>query len=158
MTFSVDDFANMTTDAPMDTSYPSHPEGEYLFLIDSDPKQLQVKHVTGVGDKGPYDFHQIELICLSQDDNVKQEMGRDRVQVLAQVNLEFDLQGRLSTERGKNVMLGQLREALGQNETKSWKPSMLLGQGPVYGRVKQRDAKDGSGRKFANVVAFAKAS
>lgn len=155
MAFNLDDFMNQAVDAPMATSYPVHPEGEYVFMLDSDPKMLEVKHVSGTGDKGPYDFHQMELVCISQDEKVRHDMGREVVKTIARVNVDFDLSGRLATGEGKNVLLGQFRDALGQN-TPGWTPRQLLGAGPFIGRVKQRGSTDGSDRKFANIVAVAK--
>ncbi|SRR5258705_2504102 len=155
MSFNLDDFMNQTVDAAMDTTYPVHPEGEFLFMVDTDPDMLKVKHVSGTGDKGPYDFHQIELVCVSQDEKVKHDMGRDKVTCVARVNLDFDITGALASGPGKNVLLGQFREAFDQNKP-GWSPKQLLGQGPFIGRVKQRDATDGSGRKFANIVSVTK--
>lgn len=154
MSFNLQDFMDTTVDAPMETTYPVHPEGEFAFMFDADPKMLEVKNIKGTSASGKdYDFHQWELICISQDDKVKADMGRDKVTIRCRVNLDFDENGRLATGTGKNVLLGQIREALDQNKP-GWKPSMLLGAGPFIGRVKQTEGKDG--RKYSDVVAVAK--
>lgn len=154
MTFNLDEFMNTAVDAPMATTYPVHPEGEFPFMLDADPKMLEVKHLSGVSGKtgNPYDFHQIELVCIAQDDGVKQKMGRDKVTVRLRLNLDFDTNGRLATGEGKNVLLGQLKEALDQNKA-GWTPKQLLGAGPFIGRVKHSVGGD---RTYADITAVAK--
>lgn len=151
--FNLDEFMNNSVDAPMDTQYPVCAEGEWPFVLDGDPKMLEVKNIKGSNDRGSYDFFQMELVALCQSDTVKKEMGRDRVPVRARINLDFDHNGRLSVDKGKNVNLGQLRDALGQNKP-GWSPKMLLGAGPFIGRVKH-SAPDKNGRVYADIVAFA---
>ena len=155
MAFDLESFISSTVDAPMDTSFPVCPEGEFSFLLDTDPKMLEVKNIKGVskGSGNAYDFHQMELVAVCQSDDVRKAMGRDRVPVRMRVNLDFDVNGRLATGTGKNVILGQLREALGQNKP-GWSPKQLLGAGPFIGRVKQSEGNDG--RKYADIVAAAK--
>jgi hypothetical protein len=154
MSFNLDEFMNAAVDAPMATSYPVHPEGEFPFMLDADPKMLEVKHMSGVSAKtgNPYDFHQMELVALAQDDGVKAKMGRDKVAVRLRLNLDFDGNGRLAVGEGKNVILGQLRDALGQN-VPGWTPKQLLGAGPFIGRVKHSSFND---RTYADIVAVAK--
>lgn len=151
--FNLDDFAKATVDAPMETTYPVHPEGEFPFMFDAEPKMLEVKHIAGTNDRGSYDFYQLELVALAQSPEVKASMGRDKVTVRCRVNLDFDENGKLATGTGKNVLLGQIREALDQNRP-GWSPQQILGAGPFLGRVKQSEGKDG--RKYADIVAVAK--
>lgn len=154
MTFNLDQFMNDAVDAPMATSYPVHPAGEFPFMLDADPKMLEVKHLSGVSNKtgNPYDFHQMELVAIAQDDGVKQKMGRDKVTVRIRVNLDFDTNGRLAVGEGKNVMLGQLREALDQNKP-GWTPKQLLGAGPFIGLVKHSQSGD---RTYADITTVTK--
>lgn len=156
MTFNLDEFINTTVDAPMATSYPTPPEGEFPFLFDADPKMLEVKHLQGTSQTtgNPYDFHQWELVAICQDPGVKQKMGRDKVTLRCRVNLDFDPSGRLAVGEGKNVLLGQIRDALGQNGA-GWSPKQLLGAGPFIGRVKH-SKPDVNGRVYADIVAVAK--
>jgi hypothetical protein len=154
MPFDLDTIMNTTVDAPMATSYPTHPEGEFPFMFDADPKMLEVRNIKGVSANGnAYDFHQWELVALAQDPKVKADMGRDKVTIRCRVNLDFDENGRFATGTGKNVMLGQIREALGQN-VPGWTAKQLLGAGPFIGRVKHTEGKDG--RTYADIVAVAK--
>lgn len=64
MAFDLDQFMNQTVDAPMETTYPAHPEGEFLFMLDNEPKMLTPKHITGSNEQGSWDFHQMELLCV----------------------------------------------------------------------------------------------
>lgn len=156
MAFDLDSFMNATVDAPMETSFPVCPEGEWPFIFDGDPKMLEVKNIKGISKNtgNPYDFHQMELVALCQSDKVKADMGRDKVLVRLRVNLDFDPSGRLATGVGKNIILGQVRDALGQN-TPGWSPRQLLGAGPFIGRVKHSEGSDG--RKYADITAVARA-
>lgn len=155
MPFDLDNFVNSAVDAPMDTEYPVCPEGEFAFILDGNPEQLKVENISGVSQRtgNAYDFHQMSLLALCQDDKVRADMGRDKVPVRMRLNLDFDQNGRLSTEKGKNILLGQLRAALNQN-TPGWKPNQLLGAGPFLGRVRHTTGNDG--RKYADIVGATK--
>jgi hypothetical protein len=142
--------------APLSTQIEVCPEGEFPFVIGSDPKMLEPRHVTGTSDKGPYDFWVLDLTCECQDQNVKSQLGRDKVTARCSINLDIDANGQLDAGKGKNVSLGQLREALGQN-TPDWNPGRLLGAGPFIGKVVHRDNPKG-GAPFVNIVRTAKIS
>ena len=69
--------------------------------------------------------------------------------------LDTEGDGRLSFGANKNVKLGQLREALGQNHRGTpWSFSMLTGQGPLKIRI-EPDKKDPE--KYSRVVAITRA-
>lgn len=150
MSFDPAAFMNTPSD-PLPTQYEVVPEGEFKMLLDSDPKMLEVRKVEGVSQKtgNPYLFYQLELNCIILDDAVKAKLGREKVTSRMRINLDFDDQGRLQTGPNKNVALGQLREALGQNKP-GWTPQALLGAGPFIGRVKHTSGKDGA--TYADVV------
>jgi hypothetical protein len=73
------------------------------------------------------------------------------------INLDFDDTGKLVNGPNRNVALGQLREALGQNKP-GWTPQQLLGAGPFIGRVKHTSSKTNPEQKFAEVVKAGKIS
>lgn len=152
MAFDPQQFMNTPSD-PLPTAYEVIPEGEYKMLLDSDPKMLEVKKVEGVSSKTgePYLFYQIELSCLVLDEKVKAKLGREKVTARMRINLDFDDAGKLTTGPNKNVALGQLRDALGQNKP-GWTPQQLLGAGPFIGRVKHQASKTNPEMKFAEVV------
>lgn len=156
MTFDPQAFMNSASD-PMPTQYPVCPEGEYLFVIDSDPKACTVENVSGISQKTgkPYDFNQMVLACLCQDDGVRQKLGQERVTVRLRINLDLDPStNKLVAGEGKNVALGRLREALGQNKP-GWTPQNLLGAGPFMGLVKHTTTEKGT---FADIARVSKVS
>lgn len=150
--FDPNAFLNSTAD-PLPTSYEVIPEGEYQMLLDADPKMLEVRKIEGISKNSgePYLFYQIELSCLVLDEKVKAKLGRDKVTARMRINLDFDDAGHLTNGPNKNVALGQLREALGQNKP-GWTPAQLLGAGPFIGRVKHSSSKTNPEQKFAEVV------
>lgn len=152
MAFDPQQFMNTPAD-PLPVSYEVIPEGEYQMLLDSDPKMLEVRKIEGVSSKSgdPYLFYQLELSCLVLDEKVKAKLGRDKVTARMRINLDFDGDGKLTNGPNRNVALGQLRDALGQNKP-GWTPAQLLGAGPFIGRVKHSSSKTNPEQKFAEVV------
>lgn len=152
-TFDLDQFTSSPVGA-METDFERIPEGDWRFMIDTNPEMLQPKEIKGEGEKGPYHFFNLELTCVCQDESVKAKMQRDRVTAVMRVRLDLDLTaaeaGKLVFEEGKNknVALGQLRAALGQN-TPGWSPKMLLGAGPFLGKVTHQKTDRGT---FVNIV------
>jgi len=153
--FDPNQFMSSAVD-PMNTQMEVVPEGDYRFLIDGDPKQLTPKNLKGISQRTnePYDFWQIELLCFCLDDAVKQKLGRDKVTVRLRLNLDLDATGRLEVGANKNIGLGQLRDALGQNKP-GWSPQMLLGAGPFIGKVKHNTTDKGT---FADIQRVARIS
>ena len=139
---------------PMATQMEVVPEGDFKFTIDTDPKQLNPKNLKGTSTRtgNDYDFWQIELNCHLLDDAVKQKLGREKVLVRLRLNLDLDESGRLEVGPNKNVGLGQLRDALGQNAP-GWTPQKLLGAGPFIGKVKHTTSEKGT---FADIQRVAK--
>jgi len=131
-------------------------EGEYIAVIDpvseENFKSFDIKKGERAGQKG---------LSLNLTWNINDESGA----IIAKIgrtpkvrqNLFLDLttQGGLDFGKGRNVSLGQLREALGQNMTgRPWSFGML-GGGVAKIKVKHRILDDG--RTMAEVQAVAKA-
>ncbi len=153
MAFDPDKFMNSAA-APMPTQMQVCPEGEWLFTIDTDPKQLTPKNISGVSQRtgNAYNFHQLELMCWCQSPEPKQKLGREKLGVRLRINLDLDENGGLIVADDKNVALGRLRTALDQN-TPDWTPKALLGAGPFRGMVKVNDTDSG---KFADITRVTK--
>lgn len=152
MTFDPNAFMNSAVE-PMATTFELPPEGDCRFIIDSDPKQLTPREVKwNDKDTGePRSFHQLELNCIAQDDRVKQAVGRDQVKVRMRINLDLNAAGGLDTGKNKNVALGALRDALGQN-TPGWTPQKLLGAGPFMGKITHTADRKDPMKKYAEVT------
>ena len=155
---------------PLTTVYEVCPEGEFQMMIDSDPKQIQVttddtstqfgirRHVgTSQRTGEPYDFTDWTLACVVMDEKVKARLGRDKVIVRMRLNLDLDENGKIATGPNKNVGLGQLRDALGQNKP-GWMATSLLGAGTFIGKVSHTADKTNPSKKYADVTRVAKIS
>lgn len=149
-------FMNQPTD-PMSTTYPVIPEGEYPMMFDADPEMLVPRKVEWQDKQTGEDrfFWQMELRCIVQDEAVKAKLQLDRVTTRCRVNLDFNDDGSLSTDRTKNIFLGRIRDALGQNEA-GWVPKSLLGAGPFMGKVTHTSDKKNPEIKYAEVTSVGK--
>ncbi len=157
MAFDPNAFMQAAAD-PMPTQMEVIREGEFPFVMDGDNKMLIPKNLKGVSAKtgNAYDFWQIELVALCQDEGEKQRLGRQKLPVRMRINLDLDPNnGSLVVGTNKNVALGKLREALGQNKP-GWSPSALLNAGPFIGKVAHTNGSDGS--TYADIVRVTKIS
>lgn len=146
--FDPDQFMSMTVDGANDTEYATIPAGEYPAMI-ADAKMAEREGKEG-NKFYPLDI-QWQLINPSQD--LINAMGRDKIIVRQSVFVDFTDGGSLDMGKGKNVGLGKLRDALGQN-TPGWRPGMLIGAGPATIKVTQGPDKQGVVRN--NVTAVGK--
>lgn len=160
MSFNAEQFINSTVNAPMSTATIVCPEGEWTAVI-SDEGDLAdwFRTVEWKDKKSGADRSSpaIRIPFLITDQRARAIAKRsDDAKLYAYMDsfLDLDHDGNLDTSEGKNVKLGALRAALGQNNAGTpWTFSMLRGAGPVIVKVSQRsfDDKDPS-RKAADVV------
>jgi hypothetical protein len=94
--------------------------------------------------------------CIIQDENLKTQLGMDKIVVFKNVTLDFE-NGALAFGKNRNIDLGQLRHAVGQNVPGPWALGNLRGAGPFMGRVEHREGKrkDGTAFKVAEVTRVA---
>lgn len=121
-----EEFLNATTTEALDTHLDPCPAGEYIGVIDD----VQVhKFVYKSGENEGKDGYRLALRWEIQDDAVKQALSRDKVSVMQSLLLDLTATGDgLDMGRGKNVRLGQIRDAVGQNVAgQPWNPKMLEG-------------------------------
>jgi hypothetical protein len=158
MAFNADAFLQQTSD-PLATTFEVCPEGEFQFIVDSEPDTIDVREISGTSSKSgkPYLFHVLEVQCICLDQGVRDKLGRDKVRVRASMNLDFEDDGRIASGPNKNVALGQFRDALNQNKP-GWKPADMMGAGPFMGRVKHTASKNNPEQKFAEIVRAARIS
>lgn len=135
------------------------PEGDFRFMIDAGEGWIEFDSGTiGKGERAGQPWVKATIRCLLQDEAVKAELGRQKVTVRKQVFVDVDSTGQIATGKGVNVELGQLREALGQNDPKKpWDFSKLEGAGPFLGQVKHQP-NDKGGQPYVNIERVAKVS
>lgn len=139
--FDPDMFMNQQTDDASSTTYVPVPEGEYQALL------KEVKAAV-VGDSKPV----LNVTWAIDDQAVRDETGLPEPTVRQTIWLDLTPQGGLDMGKGKNVSLGKLREALGQNEPgRPWSPGMLCGQVAIV-KIGHRTGRE-PGEIFADVKA-----
>lgn len=141
MAFDAKAFMETKVTGAMSTEREKVPEGDYRFMIDAGEGWIEFASGTiGKGERAGQQWVSAEIRCLCQDDAVKAQLGRDKVIVRKKLFIDIDpATSTISTVKGANVDLGQLREALGQNDPKKpWDWSKLEGAGPFLGEVFHR--------------------
>lgn len=155
--FNPDVFLNTTYDKSFDTQLTLPDEGEYLAITgpvtNESFRSYDIKRGERAGTKG----HSFDIDMTIQDDAVAAKLGREpKVRWSSMLDLTPDGVG-LDRGPGKNVKLGQLRKALGQNDDgKPWHFGMLSGQ-LVRIKVKHRTDPQDTTRVYAEVVQVAPA-
>jgi len=143
-TFDPENFINTGMKGSLDTQPIPVPEGEWTAQVDS--VNANVAN-TQEGEKLV-----LNLTWNILDPEVSQETKRDRNLVRQSIFLDVKEDGSLDMGTGKNVQLGKVRDALGQNDPKKeWRPSDMQGQQAVV-RVRQKPRKDDPEQVDANVV------
>lgn len=133
--FNPDTFLNSTFTDANDTQYIPVPEGEWQATVDKVEAKV-------VGQENPRPV--LNVIWKVTDPAVQQVTGRAENSVRQTIWLDVTESGGLDFGKGKNVGLGKLRDALGQNTPgKPWAPGMLVG-GVACVKVKHSiDKRDG---------------
>lgn len=134
-TFDPNAFMNASFSEANDTQYVQVPEGEYQATVDKVEAKV-------VGTETPRPI--LNLSWKITDPAVQTATGRAENYVRQTIWLDVTEAGGLDFGKGKNVGLGKLREALGQNKPgQSWAPGMLVG-GVAVVKVKHSiDRRDG---------------
>lgn len=160
--FDPDDFLQQTVDKPLEVEFTLVPPGEYMATIDDFDKDA-MEQVDFTYKKGPRagtagTMYKLTLPFVIDDESVKKEMGRDKVTVSKQLILDLDENNKLAEGRNKNVELGRIRDAVGQNDGSPWTIAHLRGAGPVVVRVShvEFERRDGSHGKRTEIDRVAK--
>lgn len=146
--FDADSFLNSSIQGSNSTKTIPVPMGEYTGVIEKiEPRQWQSKDGTKTGIS-------LDVQWLIEDQGVKEFLGRDTVTCKQGIMLDTTPEGGLDMAPGKNVGLGRLREAVGQNDaSKPFSFHNLPGQMAKV-VVKHRTTDDGD--TFAEVKGVAK--
>ena len=145
-TFDADTFLGTETDAPMETHFKPVPEGEYTAMIDA----VVAKEVN--------DSPVLDVSYIILDDALRTEMNMERVSVRQSIFIDMESDGRIALGENRNVKLGKLREALGQNNAGAWAPRMLVGAGPVTIKTVNKPDKNDPETIYSNVQRVAAAA
>ena len=149
MGFDADKFMQTNITGPTSTAVLVCPEGEYRAVVDDGDKAITARSFPGKD--GKPDSHQMQVLFSILDDSAKLAVKRDKCLVPNSIWLDVNENGDLDLSEGRNVGIGRLRKALGQNDG-SWNPGMMKGKGPVMVKVSHRaDPKDPT-IKYAEVT------
>jgi len=128
--FSPDDLLTMQTEGEMATSLPPIPEQEYpAMVVKLDPR-------SGVSGKTGEPYNILDVTWEIDDEEVREIVGIPNPTARQSIFLDVNDQG-LELGPGKNIQLGRLREAVGQNGPGVWSMSDLEGASAVV-RIEQR--------------------
>lgn len=162
--FDPDTFMQQTVDQPLETEFKLCPVGEYSAMIyDFDSSAFEkydFEYQKGNRAGQPGTMTKFSCPFVINDEAAKAAIGRDQVIVTKQIILDIDDNGGLDFGTNKNVPLGQIREAVGQNVPGAWSVSQLRGAGPCMVKVEHITfkRKDGSEGKRAEVTRVVKIS
>lgn len=121
--FSPESFMQSQFTEALETHFVAVPEGEYPAVIKS------VECASWQSRDGAKAGLKLDLTWAIDDEGVKQSTGMAEPQVRQSIMLDLTDSGGLAIGPNRNVNLGRLREAVGQNQSgKPWNPSMLQGQ------------------------------
>lgn len=128
------------------------PEGEYKAFVDDGEKAIVFEDGNKARNLSP---RCKVLFAITGDQEPNRFLKREKVLVPLTIWLDLDEAGEeLDMAEGKNVGIGRLRRALGQNDG-VWNPQMMKGKGPVIIKVGQRADQNDPNTKYAEVTRVA---
>src|SRR5690606_26526785 len=146
--FNPDTFLTTTVKGALDTKLVPVPEGDWSAQV----SKISVRKQRG---KDNEEYIVLDLLWHVLDEEPKRVTGMDKPMVKQSIFLDITPEGGLDMSKGKNVQLGKVREAVGQNQDgKAWSPSMLNGVTAVV-QVKHRPDEK-TGEIYADVKSVAK--
>lgn len=121
--FDPSTFMNTEVAGEMETTYTPIPAADYSANVD----EIDVRQITT--DQG--NAVVLDVTYLIHAPDLAAEMGMERLTVRQGIFLDIEPNGAIALGANKNVKLGRLREALGQNAPGPWNFQMLVGAGPL---------------------------
>lgn len=147
--FDPTQFLSQTITEANETRFTPIPEGEYLASI----SKLGMRTLDKTG------AVILDITWDILDENLKATLGLDKPQVRQSCFLDLDANGKIASGQNKNVDLGRVRDALGQNNAgQPWGPMMLNGAGPAKLKIGQRVDPNDSSKIYSDVKMVAKAA
>jgi len=149
-TFNPETFLSQQFDTALETEYKPVPVGVYQAVLVNDEKhEMQARRVESEKARDGY-FTAFEIWAQIDAPGNDQADGKH---VRFDTFLDISPSGGLESGENRNVKLGQLRNAVGQNQPGvAWGFGMLVGQ-VLQIKVSHQEAKDG--RTFARIDAVA---
>lgn len=132
--FNVAEFMNESIDGVLDTKIDPIPEGEHMGQIGTGDKDVDLQ--TGIG-KNQKPWMSLVLLVTLTDPNLAVQLKREQVRARYNFFLDLNDAGKLDLRPQRNVHLGKLRDAVGQNKPGAWNFNMLKGQ-PIKVKIKQK--------------------
>lgn len=136
---------NTQVSGEMATEFEPVPEGEWPAVISKVDGRLVGKDS---------DRPVLDVTWKVQSPEVAAQLGIEEPQVRQTIFLDISPSGGLDLGKGKNVQLGRLRAAVGQNGPGAWAPGLLVGSVATI-RVSHREYE---GRIYAEVKGVAASS
>jgi len=119
-TFDPESFMQQEMTGQMETRYTPVPANDYTSTIDD-----VVVRETADGTKI------LDVTHLIHDSQLAEDMGMEKLFVRQGIFLDIEPGGNIAIGPNKNVKLGRLREAVGQNTPSTWSFGLLKGAGPL---------------------------
>ena len=151
MALNTEEFLQTTTQEALDDHLEPWPAGEWLAQItDIAVSDFEFKKGDRIGETG----YRMIVKYEAQDAQVVEICERDKVSVSDSILLDVTPDGNgLDFGKGKNIGLGRLRTATGQNVPgQEWSPMMLKGQ-PVKVSIKHEIYEDRPVARVKDVAA-----
>jgi hypothetical protein len=137
--FNAEQFMQTEVQGELETDFTPIPEAEYRAVI----KEV-LPDTTANGS------NLLKVIWIIDDQSVRDLIGLDEPTAPQTIWLDINEAGGLEFGKNKNIGLGKLRDALGQNTGAPWSPTHLIGR-PATVQVKHRMGSEGG--VFAEVKA-----
>jgi hypothetical protein len=147
-TFDPNTFLSQEVKGANETKYTPIPKGEYHGCYIDEISMAE------------YDNKPILVVTTAiPDENLKKTLGMEKPIISDRIFLDYE-NGALLFGQNKNIKLGRLREAIGQNKPNvKWSFNLLRGAGPFSIMVDHQPGKgDNDGEVFARVTRYAKAA
>lgn len=152
-TFDPDSFLAQDLSGASETKYTAVPESDQKAFV-GDLKMETYKDP----ERGDVPVLALTWNLLDEDGKLKATLGLDKPTVVDKIFIDMNPDGTIAFGPNKNVRLGRVREAVGQNDPKKkWSFNQLRGAGPVLLKIEHGYNKQTGEGPFARVAKVVKA-
>lgn len=136
--FELDDFLSSSNQAVLDDKFNQIPAGEYPAQVSMDDKAIEV--TKGEKEGKPWAQMAVKFEILDVTGEVEKNLGR-KPNITYRFFIDLDENGRPDYSKQKNVRLGQILSATGNNKP-GWKGSDIKGKQCKIKITKVKDNRD----------------